>query len=61
MPHHWNWLSMFTPSPRDKFTVKELQRLHGVLLGQVTCPGEEYTEALRAVAEIVIWYDDGVV
>lgn len=61
MPHHWDWLSIFTPSSRDKFTVKELQRLQGVLLGQVTCPGEEYTEALRAVAEIVIWYDDGVV
>ncbi len=60
MPH-WDWLSIFRSSPRDKFTVKELQRLHGILLHQVTSPGtgttEEYTEALRAMAEIVIWYD----
>ena len=59
MPH-WDWLSVFVPSARDKFTVKELQRLHRILLRQVTCPGagsaEEYVEALRSMAELVIWY-----
>lgn len=58
----WDWLSFFTPSWRDKFTVKELRRLHLVLLRQVAggksgSTPEEYVEALRSVAEIVIWYD----
>lgn len=60
MPY-WDWFSLFNTSSRDKYTVKELQRLQGILLRQVTCPGtcsvEEYTEALRAIAEIVVWYE----
>lgn len=65
MPH---WFSIFTSSRVEKFTVRELQRLHDVLLrssGQGSGSGfsatmekssEEYVEALRATAEIVIWY-----
>lgn len=57
--------TIFSPS-RDKFSVGELRRLHKVLLRFSSATASsgaqqddarlEYIEALRAVAEIVIWY-----
>lgn len=48
-------------SAREKFSVAELRRLHGILLKPLNkfdvSSRTEYIEALRSIAEIIIWYE----
>lgn len=53
------WSTLFAP-PRERFSLDEMRHLHGVLLrNQVVTDSNRATvvEALRSIAELVIWSD----
>ncbi|GAB4821885.1 hypothetical protein N2152v2_008931 [Parachlorella kessleri] len=59
-PQRGFWASLFGAAERDRFSVEELRHLHGVLLrNQVVTDSNRDTvvEALRCIAELVIWGD----
>ncbi|KFM23272.1 Protein CLEC16A [Auxenochlorella protothecoides] len=58
--HRGFWSSLFSPPPRDRFSLEELSHLHSVLLrNAVVNDGNRDTvvETLRSISELVIWGD----